>query len=403
MMLPRSLLTAFALLGSFNPVSWVIRCLLVALLTGCTLVPNDGPLASAITSEKETKDGFVYGLINLDAKSVASLSDHAYLPLESTFGYGHARQSAVIGRNDVLDVIIFEAGPDGIFSTQEKKSVALRLTVQGNGRISVPFAGTVPASGRTIEQVRRNIIASLRSRAVEPDVIVNIAENNSGSVVVNGAVKSAQIVPLVSGGERVLDVIGAAGGPDEAPYDTYVTLSRGGKSRTVLLQTLVDRPRENIFVEPGDALFLTYDPRVFLAFGAVEKTGRHEFNSAKLSLLEGAGVAGGLDPSRANPEAYFVFRYEYAHVVSHMVENHKIDATNVAKMLENPHVHDKQGRLPIIYKIDLGDADNFFVAKRFPMRADDMIYVARSGSVDFARVLTLFTRSTLAVRSASVQ
>ena len=50
----------------------------------------------------------------------------------------------------------------------------------------------------------------------------------------------------------MLDIIGAAGGPSKTPYDTYISVSRRGVTRTTLLQNLIDHPRENIYVHPDD-------------------------------------------------------------------------------------------------------------------------------------------------------
>ncbi len=367
---------------------------LAILLAGCTnLVPNDGPLLKSVIAERENNDNFVYATVTLDDVAVASLSKHDYFPFSSKFGLKNYASGGRLGVGDVLQITIFEAGPDGIFSTAEKKSVTLRLTVQNNGRISIPFDGTVRVAGRTVEQVRRAIIGRLRGRAVEPDVIVEVLEIRSRSVVVNGEVGASKKVPLSMGTERVLDVISQAGGPTKPPYDSYVSVSRGNSTRTALLQTLIDSPRENIFVRNGDSLYVSFDPRQFLALGAVKNVGRHPFGTSRISLLEAAAIAGGFDSTRANPRAMFVFRYEFAHVVEHLAEVGYISDTQHSTLMSQTTARDRLGRLPVVYRIDLTDADNFFVAKRFPVRASDTIYVARHGTIDFGKVIGIVARA----------
>lgn len=372
--------------------------LLLALLFGasaCTsLVPSDGPLLKQVASVKEDDDGFVYGTVNLDKFAVSSLSKHDYYPLSSKFGLDNRTTGGQIGVGDVLTITIFEAGPDGLFSTTDKKSVELRMTVQNNGRISIPFDGTVKASGRSVEQVRQAIIGQLRGRAVEPDVLVELLEVRSRAVVVNGEVRSAKAVPLLLGRERVLDVIGQAGGPTQAPFDSYVSISRGNTTRTALLQTLIDTPRENIYVRPEDSIYVSFDPRQFTAMGAIKNSGRHKFGTRKLTLLEATAIAGGFESNRANPEALFVFRYEYPHVVEHLAELGYISAKQFAA-LTAPHnaAADEHGRLPVVYRIDMTDPDNFFIAKRFPVRSSDTIYAARHGTVDFVKVVDLVAKA----------
>jgi len=363
----------------------------VVLLSACkTTLPNDGPLLTQVVSQKEQEDGFVYGLVKLNEESISALERHAYYPLSSSFGTGSSGARGAIGPGDVLNVTIFEAGGGGLFSTDDTKNINFDLTIQQNGEVYVPFAGPVKASGKRVEQIRQSILNKLEGRAVEPDIVVNVAEFRSRSVVVNGAVNEAKKVALESGTERLLDVIGEAGGPSEAPHDTYVSLSRNGNTSIVLLSTIIATPKENIFVKSGDTIYLLHDPRTFTAFGAVESKGLHPFGTSNLSLVEAAGIAEGLDDLRADPEAYFVFRYEFPHVIDHLVKNGQLDADIASLISSNNQVTDDQGRYPVIYHADLSDPDNFFVTKRFTMRADDMIYVSRQPAVDLERFIRIF-------------
>ena len=367
-----------------------------ALLAACNPVPNDGPLEFQVTHKHEMKDEFVYALVKLDAHSVKTLERHDYRPLSEKFGLAKTRRASRLGIGDQLSVTIFEAGPDGIFSTQERKSVTIPLTVKQNGRISIPFDGEVRAAGRTVAQVRRAVLNSLRGRAVEPDVIVELTTLRSRSATVNGAVRSGAVVPLALGRERVLDVIAAAGGPTQEPYNTYISLSRNGHTRTALLQTLIRQPRENIFVHPDDSLYLTYEPRRFTALGAVKQDARYEFGSRDLTLMEALALAGSFEDTRANPRAVFVFRYEHEHVLRHLHEKHYVSHKLLWKVLDDHSLRDKQGRVPVVYRIDLSDADNFFIAKRMPIRADDTLYVSRKLAVDFGKIVQLLAQARIA-------
>ena len=375
-----------------------------ALASACTVVPYDGPLERDIVREAafvgKTETDFTYGLVDLDAASVKVLDDYfKYHPFSATFGFGSSAAGIRIGVGDVLEITIFEAGPDGLFSTTERKQVSLPLTVQSDGRISVPYAGTIQAAGRTSEQIRGSILAVLRERAVEPDVIVNLRESVSRTVTVNSGAGGSGVVPLLAGNERVLDVIARAGAVATPPYETVVSLSRGGQTCTALLQALIDKPRENIFVKPGDTIFLSEDERTFAAFGAVDTKGLIEFNEARLSLAEAAALARGVDANRANPKGYFVFRYEREAVVQELADKHVIEAEELHALIADPHVRDKHGQLPMVYRIDLSSPDSLFIAKQFEMRDKDIIYAARSFGTDLARFLALVGQTNATVRS----
>ena len=190
------------------------------------------------------------------------------------FGTRGAGMGQKIGVGDTLAISIFEAGADGLFSTIERKQTDLQVVVDNNGQIGVPYAGNIKVAGFTTRAVRDAINKTLQKRALEPDVIVRIADNQSRTVTVSGAVASSQKVPLGARGLRVLDAIALAGGATQEPYEIYVSLTRGPNREVVLLQTIVDSPRENIFVRPNDVVYLYHGPRTFSALGSVKKEGR---------------------------------------------------------------------------------------------------------------------------------
>ena len=387
----------------------MLAAIMASGLAGC-VIPTDGPLEREVLGGASfvaaSQYEMTYGLVDLDAVTVKSLDDFDYTPFLDTFGVGSAAAGIRIGVGDTLDVTIFEAGPDGLFSTVERKQVALPLTVQGDGRISVPYAGAVQASGRTTEQIRSSILAVLRERAVEPDVIVNLRETVSRTVTVVSGEGSSGVVPLVAGDERVLDAVARAGGLATPPFETFVTLQRGGRACTVLVQTLVDHPRENIFLKPDDTIILSNDPRTFAAFGAVQQKGNFEMESARVSLAEAAAQAQGVNALRANPQGYFVFRYEREAVIRKLADHlahvgDPVDAEPLHDLLADPHVRDSHGRLPIVYRINLRDPDSFFIAQRFAMRDKDVIYLARSLSGDIDEFTNLVTGTAGAIISVN--
>src|SRR3984893_8300139 len=73
------------------------------------------------------------------------------------------------------------------------------------------------------------------------------------------------------GGDRLLQVIAAAGGSDSPVHDVFVRLSRNGVTASVPMATLVADPEQNIFAEPGDVVTLMRQPKTFSAFGAAGK------------------------------------------------------------------------------------------------------------------------------------
>jgi polysaccharide export outer membrane protein len=238
--------------------------------------------------------------------------------------------------------------------------------VGSDGGISVPYAGRIAAAGHTPEEVARTIEQRLGPKALDPQAVVAVRRNRANSVSVTGEVIRGAQVPLSPGGLRLLQVIAVAGGARAPVHETFVRLSRGGATATVPLATLVANPDQDIFAEPGDVLTLVRQPQTFSVFGATGKNSAITFNSEKLSLTEALAKAGGLLDDRADPSAVFLFRYE---------------PVNVVRALGQPIATDAPpGVSPVVYRLDLREAKSYLLARRFPVRDKDIIFVADSES-----------------------
>ena len=231
--------------------------------------------------------------------------------------YGRPPQPK-IGVGDTVVVSIWEAAGGGLFGTSPtdnvspgSRNVTIPEQVVGrDGMITVPFAGQVPAAGRTPFEVQRAIEQRLAEKAIEPQAIVTVAKSLSNSVTVTGEVVNGARVPLSVKGDRLLDVIAVAGGAKSPVYETFVRLSRGGVTATIPMERLVSNPAENIYAQPGDVLTLVRMPQSFSVFGATGRTRMIPFTAERMTLAEALAKAGGLQDQRSDPAGVFLFRYE---------------------------------------------------------------------------------------------
>lgn len=374
--------------GLKNRATLALATAALALLASC--VPNDGPLTSRVVNagaDKTTtiaKTSVVFDVVTVDQRIANSVTTLGQPSLVGTFGFGSAPGTPVIGVGDELSVLIFEAGPDGLFSTVERKSTQIPVVVQPNGYGQIPYAGAIKFAGKTLEAARQEIAEALKSKAVEPDVVVNISKNYSRMVSVQGAVNHPQMVVLGLSPQPLTSVIAAAGGPAKASYDTYVTLTRGRKSSTVLLQSVIDRPKEDIMIRPDDKIFLTYDPQTFTALGSVINNGKVPFDSSSLTLVEATALSGGARADLADPKGYFIFRYEYEAVYRQVVGEQRFH-----DLLQQGMVPDKDGRYPIVYKVDMADPQSYLVTQTFPVRNKDVLYLSRHPATDFIKFVAI--------------
>ncbi|MGG7516849.1 polysaccharide biosynthesis/export family protein [Allorhizobium undicola] len=371
----------------------VIAIVLTAGLAACDTLPAAGPLSSQIEGqagksrqELNRANAAVYEVVDVDQRAAQLVANFSSSLFSRRFGMGGRVGRVVIGVGDQLKISIFEAGADGLFSTAESKQTTIDVVVQPDGTGTIPYVGQIKLAGKTQEEARKAILEKLVNKAVEPDVLVNAAATASRTVAVSGAVGAPSNVQLTLAGDRVTEVIARAGGPSSEPYETYVTLVRGNSTASVLLKSLIENPRENIYVEPRDQIFVSHDPRTFTALGEVPKNGRQPFGSNDVNLLEAIALSGGGTDSRVDAEGYFIFRYEEPEIVMDLLGPQRFHALQAKGMAAN-----KDGRYPLVYRFNMHSPDSLIIGQSFPVKNRDIIYASRHPTVDFLKFMQLVT------------
>lgn len=364
-------------------------------LSSCNSLPGEGPLASDVAKQSrqsvEAKDvlhsNVVFDIVDVDSNSTRLISSFDGKLLQRRFGVGGGIKKPVIGVGDQLKITIFEAGTDGLFSTGDSKQTNLDVVVQPDGKAAIPYVGLASFSGKTLEEARQTILTALNNKAVEPDVLVNLVSAASRNVTISGAVRSPSVVPLHLVPETMMEVLAKAGGPSVQPYESYVTLTRQGKSGTVLLKSLIDNPKENIYVQPGDQIFVMHEARTFTVLGAIKANNRLEFGANDINLLEAMAMAGGGSAETADMRGYFVFRYEEPDIVMDLLGRKRFN-----ELVGKGMSADKLGRYPIVYRFDMTKAGSLLLGQMFPVKSRDVIYASRHPSVDFVRFMDIIAR-----------
>ena len=247
--------------------------------------------------------------------------------------------------------------------------------VAPDGAIVVPFAGQVPAAGRTPVEVQQTIETLLASKALQPQALVIVKKSTANTVTVAGEVVPGARLPLSPGGDRLLQVIAAAGGAQAPVHETFVRLSRDGVTATIPFERLVADPAEDIYARPGDVLTLVRIPQTFSVFGATARNDLITFDAEKLTLSEALAKSQGLRDELANPKGVFLFRYEPAAIV---------------RALDQPiATRAADGASPVAYRFDFSDANSYLIAHQFPVRDKDIIFIADAGAVQAQKVFTV--------------
>jgi polysaccharide export outer membrane protein len=181
----------------------------VTLLAGCasssdSAVPTDFSANAAATEPAATS-------APADASAKAALSDlHARVSPAATPG----ESGYLIGPRDVIGIEVFKV-PDLTRSVQ----------VAETGTVNLPLLGEVRASGKSAQQLERDLTARFGGRYLkDPQVTVKVVEYNSQRVTIEGGgSKKPGVYPLREK-NTLLDMMAQSGGidPDVGSSDVVV-------------------------------------------------------------------------------------------------------------------------------------------------------------------------------------
>lgn len=362
----------------------------VLSLSGCGapyLSTAVGPSRSAVMKASQSQQIAGLQVIPLTPAVADRLSQMS--PTESFADViGDARPvGTTVGVGDSLEITIWEAPPallfnSGAFDTritsvsQSSRPGTFPETVVGpSGDITIPFAGQVPAAGRTLRQIEQTIVARLHNKANQPQVVVRIARNATANVSVVGEVTTAGRFPLSPRGERLLDAIAQAGGTKQPVERMTLQLTRGTTTATMPLQAVVRDARQNVILRRDDIVTAIYQPNTFVVLGAAGRNEEVRFEATGLTLSQALGRLGGLQDMRADPRGVFLFRYETSERVEGLVTDTATPAAD--------------GRVPTVFQIDLKQPQTFFAAQKFAMRDGDIIFISNSPASDLQRFVNL--------------
>jgi polysaccharide biosynthesis/export protein len=346
-------------------------CVAATALIGCAAVPTAGPTVSEV-SDQAAQQPRNFDLVEIDSRVVLALEELAKAGPPNRIQSLGKPPRLTIGIGDTVAVSIWQANNGQVLAAPAAPGggggggnvLIPEQIVDADGAISVPYAGRVPAAGRTSLQVQQTIEQRLAEQAVQPQVLVTVTKAVSNSATIIGEEGTAARIPLSAAGDRLLDVIAAAGGSKLPLYHASIRLTRDGQMTTVPLTALVSDPQQDVFVWPGDVIALVQSPEKFTVFGATTNNSQVTFDAEGLDLAQAIAKAGGLQDTRADPEGVYLLRFEPPAVVS---------ALGVPNRANSPG-----GKSPILYHLNLRQMGGYVLAERFAMENHDLIYVANA-------------------------
>jgi polysaccharide biosynthesis/export protein len=367
---------------------------LTALSSGCAILPSGSPTIRELSVEREDRQPPDVEFFEVDDGVANVLSQSRSATLADLFSHARGAPASVLGPGDVIQISVWEPGGSGLFGPANQSSgiqggggaasaasqggarqaTLQPLVIERGGYISVPFAGRVAVGGLTVEQARARIEEKLRANAIQPQVLLSLAIQNSHTAMVGGEVGRPGLLALSARGDRVLDVIANAGGSKFPAYESVVRIRRGKETAAVSLKAVIDSQDENIFVQRGDSIFVSREPRTYSAFGATGRSGHYPFEADTILLTEAVAKAGGLVDNQADLSGVLLFRHETGRTLA------KINARYGAE----------PDRLyPTVYRLDWRTARGILYARRIKLRDKDTILIANAEGAQLLKLLTL--------------
>jgi polysaccharide biosynthesis/export protein len=366
---------------SLNKLTLVI-CL--GLGSCSSYLPGNGPNTANV--EAAPQDQSLHGIELVKVNYAIASQLHTEMERNQFPSYfdGPEHIDHEVAPGDVLQIFIWEAPPTMLFTSQTITTSGLTVggtnmvtlpdqTINNAGNINVPFAGTIHVAGLTLSQVEGLITARLQGKANQPQILVELAANNTQNITVIGNVAHSMEVPITPGGIRLLHALALAGGVMQPVEQTSIQLSRDGHVATLPLETILNNPDENIPLQAGDVVTAFNEPFSFTVLGATGHNDEISFKENGISLAQAIALAGGVDDNRANPTGVFLFRF-----VSPDALSWPIRPTALV-----------QGKVPTIFQFNLQDPATFFAAQTFPMQDHDLIYVSNAPVVPLQKVLNI--------------
>jgi Periplasmic protein involved in polysaccharide export len=344
----------------------------IASLVGCSLVPGT---YLGLTPPKidETAEPYVYDaedtrpledrvdIFSITASTMtkqdqgepagSQLKSPAALSSEQDYQY-------LVGPQDVLHITVWNHpeinNPSGTMNAQ-----LVGRTVNADGAFFFPYAGYVPAAGRTVQQIREELTKRLSQVLVEPQVDVSVLSYRSKRAFVLGQVQRPGLIPITDVPLTITDLISQAGGVTPEADLSSATLMRDGKSQPVDLYALYYEGdvTQNLRLRNGDILTIPENryKKIFV-LGEVGKPQSIVMPRGRMTLAEAISDSGGFNPLSSNAGQLYVIR------------------------------DGKNGRVQV-WHLNAASPDALVLADRFNLKPRDIVYVDPAGVTRFSRIV----------------
>ncbi len=161
-----------------------------------------------------------------------------------------AESGGLLAAGDVIEVRIFYGA----------KELTREYRIGSHGEIAVPYIGRVAVTGKSQEDVEKDIQSRLADGYLkDPIVSVDVKQQNSKKIAIFGQVRTPGTMPYFEG-MTIVEAISQAGGFTPMAKHNAVTVTRSVDGKqvryTVPVNAIAQNQAKNFPMLPGDAVYV---------------------------------------------------------------------------------------------------------------------------------------------------
>jgi len=357
----------------------IVASLAMLTITGCTIIP--GSHFEGIESGEQTQNleqDLEKVNIQIIDSSLIYQQKQARIkakPPSSLAGVDTSDYEYTLGVGDVLTIGVWDHPELTIPAAVQRTAEFDGFRVQADGTITYAYAPNIPAVGKTVGEIHKELVKRLSRVIEDPQVDIKIVGFRSQKAYVTGEVTKPGVYPVTEIPLTLIDALNQAGGLTDGADWRTVTFTRGDKTEIIKLDDFYAHGdiSQNRLLQDGDIVHVNRNDaqRVFV-LGDVKRAGTVEVNRYGLNLAEALSNSGGLNENTADANGVFVLRKRNFEASGVLADVYQLHAKNIAALV---------------------------LAEQFELQPHDIVYVTSAPLARWNRVISLLLPSIATVDS----
>lgn len=351
----------------------IVTSFALLAMTGCTIIPGShfegiesGEQIDNVEKELEKVNIQIIdsSLINQQKQSQVK-----NFTLTSSDGVDTSNYQYKLGVGDALTIGVWDHPELTIPAAVQRTAEFDGFRVDPDGTITFAYAPNIPAAGKTVKEVRNELVKRLSRVIEEPQIDVKVVGFRSQKAYITGEVNSPGVLPVTDIPLTLVDALNKAGGLTENADWRTVTFTRGDKTEVIKLDDFYAKGdiSQNRLLKHGDIVHVSRnDMQKVFVLGDVKRAGTVDVNRYGLSLAQALSDAGGLNENTADANGVFVLRKRDLNTDGIIADVYQLHAKNMTALV---------------------------YAEQFKLEPSDIVYVTSAPLARWNKVLSLLLPS----------